>query len=92
MPPRLMPPVAQGHRPRRLAAGARLQLFWLAHVCPLHAPRCRRDTDPDGVQLAAVADPLAEAAKLLRRLREHAGDQLAVQQLSFEVRPARMQR
>jgi hypothetical protein len=32
-----------------------------------------------------VSDPLAEAAKLLRRLREHAGDKLLVQQLSFEV-------
>ncbi|KAL4424899.1 hypothetical protein ABPG77_002122 [Micractinium sp. CCAP 211/92] len=45
----------------------------------------KRDTDPDGVQLAATADPLGEAAKLLRRLREHAGDNLGVQQLSFEV-------
>jgi hypothetical protein len=45
----------------------------------------RRDTDPDGKQLAAVAEPLAEAAKLLCRLREHAGEQPLVQQLSFEV-------
>lgn len=44
-----------------------------------------RDTDPDGVQLAATADPLGEAAKLLRRLREHAGGKLEVQQLSFEA-------
>jgi peptide alpha-N-acetyltransferase len=44
-----------------------------------------RDPDPEGRQLAAVADPLAEASKLLRRLREHAGDKLLVQQLSFEV-------
>ncbi|KAL4451836.1 hypothetical protein ABPG75_007498 [Micractinium tetrahymenae] len=45
----------------------------------------KKDTDPDGEQLAATPDPLGEAAKLLRRLREHAGDELAVQQLSFEV-------
>ncbi|KAL4856126.1 N-terminal acetyltransferase A complex auxiliary subunit [Chlorella vulgaris] len=47
--------------------------------------RKKKDTDPDGRQLAAVSDPLAEAAKLLRRLREHAGDKLLVHQLSFEV-------
>lgn len=44
-----------------------------------------RDTDPNGLQLAATPDPLGEAAKLLRRLREHAGQQPLVQQLSFEV-------
>ena len=50
-----------------------------------HLKSVCRDPDPEGRQLAAVADPLAEAAKLLRRLREHAGDKLLVQQLSFEV-------
>jgi hypothetical protein len=49
---------------------------------------CCRDLDPDGVQLAATADPLGEAAKLVKRLCEHAADNLTSHLLAFEVRGA----
>ncbi|GAB4819491.1 hypothetical protein N2152v2_006537 [Parachlorella kessleri] len=45
----------------------------------------KKDTDPDGVQLAATPDPLGEASKLVRRLVEHAGDSLNTHLLAFEV-------
>ena len=48
--------------------------------------QCCRDTDPDGVQLAAHPDPLGEAFKLVKRLVEHAGDSLTTHLLAFEVR------
>ena len=51
---------------------------------PCHHPR--RDTDVDGVQLAATADPLGEAQKLVARLRAHAGPALQTHLLAFEVR------
>lgn len=43
------------------------------------------DRDPDGAQLAAVADPLAEAAKLLQKLRDNGRSRLQTHLLSFEV-------
>lgn len=45
-----------------------------------------RDPDPDGVQLAATADPLGEASKLMKRLCGHAGESLGTHLLAFEVR------
>lgn len=43
------------------------------------------DPDPDGAQLAHVADPLAEAVKYLELLQEHAPQQLATHVLAFDV-------
>ena len=45
------------------------------------------DADPHGAALAAVADPLAEAARLARALRAHAGGPLRTHVLAFEARP-----
>ncbi|CAL8463644.1 g3178 [Coccomyxa elongata] len=44
-----------------------------------------KDTDPDGDQLAKVADPLAEAVKLVRTLKEFSADRLQTHLLAFEV-------
>lgn len=44
-----------------------------------------KDPDPDGAKLAAVEDPLGEAAKLLQRLRENSAGSLRTHLLSFEV-------
>lgn len=46
------------------------------------------DPDPDGTELASTSAPLEEASKLLQSLREHAGNRLKTQTLSFEVRPS----
>ncbi|GIL62302.1 hypothetical protein Vafri_16585 [Volvox africanus] len=43
------------------------------------------DPDPDGAKLAATADPLGEAAKLVEMLVRHAGDRLASHLLAAEV-------
>lgn len=45
----------------------------------------RVDLDPQGVQLAAVADPLKEATGLLTTLLQHSAHRLKVQELAFEV-------
>ena len=45
-----------------------------------------KDTDPDGDQLAKVADPLAEAVKLVRTLKEYSAHRLQTHVLAFEVR------
>lgn len=47
-----------------------------------------KDADPDGEQLAKVAEPLAEAVKLVRMLKEHSGDRLQTHVLAFEVCPS----
>ena len=44
-----------------------------------------KDPDPDGKQLAATADPLGEATKLVQQLRSSAGDRLKTHLLAFEV-------
>ena len=44
-----------------------------------------KDEDPDGAQLASVADPLEEASKLLQVLRENHEHDLSTNLLSFEV-------
>jgi hypothetical protein len=44
-----------------------------------------KDPDPDGKELAAVALPLEEAAKLLKVLRENADGLLKTHVLGFEV-------
>ena len=44
-----------------------------------------KDPDPHGDKLAQVEDPLAEAMKLLQRLREYSGDRLRTHELAFEV-------
>ena len=44
-----------------------------------------KDEDPDGAQLASVADPLEEASKLLQVLRENHKHDLSTNLLSFEV-------
>lgn len=48
------------------------------------APK-EKDPDPDGQQLASVADPLGEALKLVRMLKAHAADRLRTHLLAFEV-------
>ncbi|KAL6772109.1 hypothetical protein ACKKBG_A28965 [Auxenochlorella protothecoides x Auxenochlorella symbiontica] len=49
------------------------------------AAKGKKDPDPDGVQLAAAADPLGEAAALVQRLTQCAGDRLQTQALAAEV-------
>lgn len=44
-----------------------------------------QDPDPDGKELASVPDPLAEAAKLVKVLRDNAGDRLETHKWAFEV-------
>ena len=51
------------------------------------AEKTVKDPDPDGAELASVADPLEEASKLLLNLREHASSRLRTCTLSFEVIP-----
>lgn len=49
---------------------------------------CReKDPDPEGKQLAATKDPLAEATKLVQQLKQYAGDRMKTHLLAFEVRP-----
>ena len=47
----------------------------------------KKDQDPDplGKELASVADPLDEAVKLVRMLKEHAGDRLQTHKWAFQV-------
>ena len=45
----------------------------------------KEDPDPHGAALAGHPDPLGEAAKLVRLLRENAADQLHTHNLAFEV-------
>lgn len=45
----------------------------------------KRDPDPDGVQLAMTTNPLGQAAKLVKRLVSHAGENLETHLLAFEV-------
>lgn len=47
---------------------------------------CCRDPDPDGVQLAMTTNPLGQAAKLVKRLVSHAGENLETHLLAFEVK------
>lgn len=50
---------------------------------------CReKDSDPEGKQLAATKEPLAEATKLVQKLKQHAPDRLKTHLLAFEVRGA----
>ena len=44
-----------------------------------------QDPDPEGKELASVSEPLDEAAKLVRVLREHAGDRLETHKWAFQV-------
>ena len=49
---------------------------------------CReKDPDPEGKQLAATKDPLAEATKLVQQLKQYAGDRMKTHLLAFEVCP-----
>ena len=50
------------------------------------APPKEVDPDPEGAALAAVADPLEQAARLARLLREHAGGRVRTHVLAYEVR------
>ena len=43
------------------------------------------DPDPDGTKLAAVEDPMAEAAKLVQVLADHAPGRLITQRCAFET-------
>ena len=67
-------------------------------VCRIHCPHwqswqhyrpcgyCRKeDPDPDGVQLAATQEPLAEASKLVQTLLQHAQHRPRTHILAFEV-------
>ena len=44
-----------------------------------------KDPDPDGKQLAATQEPLAEATKLVQQLKQYAGDRIKTHLLAFEV-------
>jgi len=44
-----------------------------------------KDPDPDGKQLAATPEPLAEATKLVQQLKQYAGDRIKTHLLAFEV-------
>jgi len=44
-----------------------------------------KDADPDGKQLAATQEPLAEATKLVQQLKQYAGDRIKTHLLAFEV-------
>ncbi len=51
-----------------------------------HCGYCRKeDPDPDGVQLAATQEPLAEASKLVQTLLQHAQHRPRTHILAFEV-------
>lgn len=50
------------------------------------APPKEVDPDPEGAALAAVADPLEQAARLARLLKEHAGGHVRTHVLAYEVR------
>ncbi|KAG2432388.1 hypothetical protein HYH02_012960 [Chlamydomonas schloesseri] len=52
---------------------------------PAAASRREPDPDPEGAKLAAVADPLAEASKLVEVLVKHAGSRLSSHVLAAEV-------
>ncbi|KAG1664970.1 hypothetical protein FOA52_001982 [Chlamydomonas sp. UWO 241] len=48
-------------------------------------PAKEKDADPDGAKLAATADPLGEATKLVVMLKEHAGARVSTQLAAFGV-------